>query len=261
LTVSNSFKSNMESRRFVLTDEEVMNLRQRVTRIHDEGEYTDEEFYDACQIVVDEYSQNFPDDGKIYSLIAVTDFMFMFLENTQAGSPFNKNSLTHFARQLMIESSNHGDWWQAEKVAYRLLTYFALNTTYGEGGEVIFSHFNSWANIIGGIIEGDHIEKDDQNDFMNNVFSKLNNMHDHDVLFYPGLDLWNKLFAKFGAFILPDSTIENTIQYLEHIEETRAQEPLRIADKFRRLKMFFCLLECEAINSRLDDGIFRYSNL
>jgi hypothetical protein len=244
----------------MLSEDEILALRQRVTNMH-EGEFTDEEFYEGCQNIVEEYSNSFPEDGKIYSLIVITDFMFMFMESIGVGSPYNKSSLTDFGRQLMIEASVKGDWWRAEKVAYRLMKYFALNTTYGEGGEVIYSHFNSWANVMGELIEGDHIPAEDKNKFINFIFAKLWNMHDHDVLFYPGLRLWNGLSVELGPFDFSDSHLQKTMKYLDLVEESRADFPLKIADKFRRLKMFFCLVDSEPINSRLDEGIFKYSNM
>ena len=56
---------------------------------------------------------------------------------------------------MIEEYSKEGSWEDAEDIGFKILTYKALNTTYGEGREGIFASYNSWVNIIGAISEDD----------------------------------------------------------------------------------------------------------
>jgi len=243
----------------MMNDDDLQLLRERVSNIHEGREITDEEFFQSYKDLVEEYSQLYPNEGRLKSLESVVNFMFMFVNNSKFVSPFNVNALTHFCHQLIEEHSKEGSWEDAEDTAFKILTYKALNTTYGEGREGILASYNSWVNIIGAISEDNDIV--DKKDLMLHLFMRLITMYDHDVLYFPALHFWNHLLDKYGAPELTPDHIKKQIDYYEFVEQSRSYNPRIIADLFTRIKSFTEHLKCEEINDRLDDGIFRHSNL
>ena len=86
-------------------------------------------------------------------------------------------------------------------------------------------------------------------------------MYNHDVLYLPALHFWNNLIDKYGAPELTPGHIKKQIDYYELVEQSRSYNPRVIVDVFTRIKSFTEHLKCEEINARLDDGIFKHSNL
>jgi hypothetical protein len=244
----------------MMNDDDLQLLRERVSNIHEGREITDEEFFQSYKRLVEEYSQLFPDEGRLKSLESVVEFMFMFVNNSEFVSPFNVNALTHFSHQLIEEYLlEEGSWEDAEDIAFKILTYKALNTTYGEGREGIITSYNSWATIIEIISEDRYIV--DKKDLMLHLFLRLITMYDHDVLYSPALHFWNHFLDKYGAPELTPGHIKKQIDYYEFVEQSRSYNPGIIVDVFTRIKSFTKHLKCEEINDRLDDGIYKHSNL
>ena len=185
--------------------------------------------------------------------------MFLFVNDNNFVSPFNVNALTQFCHQLISVYSDNKDWEEAEELAYKLLKYKALKTTYGEGREGIIAAYNSWVNIIGIISEDDKIVPKEA--LIKHLFMRLITMYDHDVLYMPALHFWKLSVERFGVAELSPKLVKSQLDYFEFVEETRAYNPGIIVDIFTRLKSFTECLDCDEINDKLDEGIFRYSNM
>ena len=155
-------------------------------------------FFQSYKDLVEEYSQLYPNEGPIKIIgICCEIYVDVLLITVNFVSPFNVNALTHFCHQLIEEYSKEGSWEDAEDIAFKILTYKALNTTYGEGREGILASYNSWVNIIGAISEDNDIV--DKKDLMLHLFMRLITMYNHDVLYLPALHFWNNLIDKYGA--------------------------------------------------------------
>ena len=200
----------------------MQNLKERIVKIQEGDEFTDERFFQKCSNLIDEYSEKFPKEGRQRSLEAVIKFMFIFVNDNKFVSPFNVNALTQFCHQLISVYSDNHEWEEAEELAYKLLKYKALKTTYGEGREGLIAAYNSWVNIIRIISEDDIVPKEA---LIKHLFMRLITMYDHDVLYMPACHFWKISVERFGVAELSPELVKKQLDYFEFVEETRAYNP------------------------------------
>lgn len=245
----------------MLSESDEAILRKRVTEIHGGKSVTDKEIYELLKKLVLEYSELFPNGGKVKSLEYIVDFIFLFIGDMHRDRQYHNEMLVYFCRETIEEQLLMKRWQNSEDVAFRLLTYLALTSTYADGSEEIITAFDNWVSVSHVVIENEQKNGVEWNDLGRHYFIRLNNMYNHDLLFTPAIQFWNKLLDRFGDFEVNEGVKTKLSDYLDFIEEIDAGKPSVIANHFQRLQHFTHRLDCEELNNRLSEGIFRYKNL
>jgi len=239
-------------------DEDV--LRKRIVEIGSKP-VTDKEIYELLNDLVAEYSELFPVEGKSKSLEFVVDFIFIFIGDMHRDRQYHNQMLVYFCEEAIEEQLLTKRWQKAEEVAFRLLTHLALTSTYADGSRGIIAAFKNWSSVSLVVIENEQGNGVEWNDLGRHFFIRLNNMYNHDLLFEPAIIFWNSLLDQFGGFEVDKQVREKFLDYLDSIEQNGAGNPSEIAEGFAKLHQFTHRLDCEEVNERLTERIFRYRNM
>ena len=241
------------------SDEDV--LRKRIVDIHGGKRVTDKEIYDLLKGLVEEYSELFPVEGKAKSLEFVVDFIFIFIGEMHRDRQYHNQMLVYFCEEAIEEQLLTKRWQKSEEVAFRLLTHLALTSTYADGSRGIVAAFENWVSVSLVVIENEQKDGTEWNDLGRHFFIRLNNMYNHDLLFEPAVTFWNSLLDRFGGFEVNEQVRRGLFDYLDFIEQEGAGNPSGVAEGFGRLLQFTHRLDCEEVNERLSEGMFRYRNM
>jgi len=255
LILNDSVEKNM------LTESDEAVLGKRIVEIHGGKRITDKELYDLLKNLVVEYSELFPVEGKVKSLEFIVDFIFIFIGEMHRDIQYHNQMLVYFCEEAIEEQLLTKRWQNSEEVAFRLLTYLALTSTYADGSKEIITAFDNWVSVSLVVIENEQKNGTEWNDLGRHFFIRLNNMYNHDLLFAPAILFWNSLIDQYGGFEVNEEVKAKLLDFLEYIEQKEAGNPSAIAEGFARLYQFTQRLDCERVNERMSEGIFRYRNM